>query len=255
MTPYFDDGQVTLYCGDMREVLPALGPDVGVTIADPPYGETSLTWDRWPPGWVDAVHDNTPDRSTLWCFGSMRMFLDRRDDFDDWTLAQDIVWEKHNGSSMAVDRFRRVHEMVTHWYRCPWSEVFHDTPTSDATPEQIARNGTAVRTTQPVHWGSVADRRRWSETGKRVTRSVLKVTSTHGHAIHPTQKPLGIIDPLLRYSLPPGGTVLDPFAGSCSTLVAAREAGYRAIGIEASEEMCAKAAERLAQGVLFGATP
>lgn len=54
--PYFDDGQVQLYLGDCREVLPELDlGHVGAVVADPPYGETSLRWDRWPAGWVDTV--------------------------------------------------------------------------------------------------------------------------------------------------------------------------------------------------------
>src|SRR5688572_10722828 len=37
MTPYFDDGQVTIYCGDCREIVPTLGFD-GLVLTDPPYG-------------------------------------------------------------------------------------------------------------------------------------------------------------------------------------------------------------------------
>lgn len=249
MTPYFDDGQVTLYVGDCREVMRHIDLSaVGLVIADPPYGETSLGWDRWQPGWVDAVHDHTADRVTLWCFGSMRMFLNHGDDFAEWTLAQDLVWEKHNGSSFVNDRFKRVHEHVLQWYRCPWEKVWRQpVMTADATPRQVRRKQ------KPPHTGDIgAGVYRSEDGGPRMARSVQYVRGCHGHAIHPTQKPLGIIDPLLRYSLAPGGTVLDPFAGSCSTLVAAREAGYRAIGIEADEAMAAKAVEhRLAQGVLF----
>ena len=51
--------------------------------------------------------------------------------------------------------------------------------------------------------------------------------------------------PLLRYACPPGGLVLDPFLGSGSTLVAARELGMRGIGIEREERYCAAAVARL----------
>jgi site-specific DNA-methyltransferase (adenine-specific) len=94
MTPYYEDGTVSLYLGDCREVLPALGLTADLVLADPPYAETSLAWDRWPDGWPAVVAEFA---SSLWCFGSMRMFLDRRDEFADWRLSQDIVWEKHNG--------------------------------------------------------------------------------------------------------------------------------------------------------------
>ncbi|WP_119731794.1 site-specific DNA-methyltransferase [Thermomonospora amylolytica] len=69
-------------------------------------------------------------------------------------------------------------------------------------------------------------------------------------AIHPTQKPLGILTPLIEYACPPGGTVLDPFVGSGSTLEAARLTGRRAIGIELHEPYAEAAARRLAQAPL-----
>jgi site-specific DNA-methyltransferase (adenine-specific) len=79
---------------------------------------------------------------------------------------------------------------------------------------------------------------------------VIQVRNCHGYAIHPTQKPEGIIRPILSYSVPPGGTVVDCFAGSGTTLVVARELGMKAIGIEADEAACAGIVGRLSQSVL-----
>jgi site-specific DNA-methyltransferase (adenine-specific) len=72
----------------------------------------------------------------------------------------------------------------------------------------------------------------------------------HGRALHPTEKPIGLLDPLIRYACPVGGLVLDPFAGSGSTLDAARQAGRRAIGIEGHEPYAERAALRLSQATL-----
>jgi site-specific DNA-methyltransferase (adenine-specific) len=67
---------------------------------------------------------------------------------------------------------------------------------------------------------------------------------------HPTVKPVDLMRYLIRLVTPPGGLILDPFAGSGTTLFAARELGFRAIGIEREAESCADAGRRLRQEVL-----
>jgi DNA methylase len=67
---------------------------------------------------------------------------------------------------------------------------------------------------------------------------------------HPAPMPVEVARRCIRLSTWPGEVVLDPFAGSGTTLVAARQLGRRAIGIERSERYCELAVERLAQGAL-----
>lgn len=240
--PYWEDQEagLAIYLGDMREILPALGLQADLILADPPYSETSLAWDRWPDGWPSLAASVT---SSMWCFGSMRMFLDRGPEFADWKLSQDIVWEKHNGSGFTTDRFKRVHEFATHWYRGDWAAVRHDVP-------RTVHHGRRVTTVRPAanargeHLGEIGGGR-YDDDGTRLMRSVIAVRSMHHNALHPTEKPLGILDPLIRYACPEGGLVVDPFAGSGSTLDAARQSGRRAIGIEAHEPYAEAAALRL----------
>lgn len=251
LTPYWSDpdGQVQLYLGDCREVLPALTLQVDAIVTDPPYAETSLLWDQWPDAWPALAA--TAARS-MWCFGSMRMFLDRGADFTSagWKLSQDIVWEKHNGSGFQNDRFKRVHEHALHWYLGDWRDQHHDVPT---TADAMAK---AVRRKQrPTHLGDIGRGSFTSEDGgPRLMRSVIAMRSMHGRALHPTEKPVGLLDPLIRYTCPPGGTVLDLFAGSGSTLDTARQAGRHAIGIEADERYCDATAKRLSQMTLGEST-
>ncbi len=104
---------------------------------------------------------------------------------------------------------------------------------------------------RPAHWGELGEAVYRSEDGgPRHMRSVMYERSSHGDAIHPTQKPLGVLRTLIEYACPPGGLVLDPYAGSASTLIAARWAGRHAIGAERDGGYAQLARDRLAQGVL-----
>lgn len=245
MKPYFDDGTVQLYLGDCREVLPALALAADALVVDPPYGETSLTWDRWVDDWPTLA---AAAARSMWCFGSMRMFLDHGGEFvaAGWKFSQDIVWEKHNGSGFHADRFKRVHESATHWYRGDWTSQHKNVPVTNDAVKHVMR-----RKARPAHTGDIGAATYLSDDGgPRLMRSVQYVRSMHGRAIHPTEKPVGILDPLIRYACPPGGLVLDLFAVSGSTLDAARQAGRRAIGIEGDEKYAEAAAKRLSQPVL-----
>ena len=67
---------------------------------------------------------------------------------------------------------------------------------------------------------------------------------------HPCEKPQSMLGHMIETSSKPGDLILDPFAGSGSTLVAAKAVGRKAVGIELDERWCEVAANRLSQGVL-----
>jgi site-specific DNA-methyltransferase (adenine-specific) len=248
-TPYYSDDQVTLYCGDFRELLPdvlATHGEPDLVLTDPPYGETSLKWDRWPTGWPALM----PGRS-MWCFGSMRMFLEHRDEFTHagWKLSQDVVWEKNTTGMNAGDRFSRCHEHALHWYSGDWKAVHHQPPRVPARKRvagDVVSRGVVGKGAVTGEMGAY----RLVSDGLGYQRTVIQSDSTRC-GINETEKPPGMVEQLLTYGCPPGGLVLDVFAGGCSTLVAARNSGRRAIGIELREEQCVKAVEwRLSQTVL-----
>ncbi len=243
MTPFYDEEGITIWCGDMLKLQKNVGK-VDAIITDPPYEETSLSWDKWPAGWPSLLAEKA---NQLWCFGSLRMFLSQRDEFSCWKLAQEIVWEKHNGSGFDTDRFKRVHEMAVHFYNGKWSELYKCTPKVAGEPR-----ASGARSNQAKHRGKI-ESSYYEFTDSRLMRSVVKAASCHGYAVHPTQKPVAIILPLLEFSVPAGGIVFDPFMGSGSTLVAAKQRGLCAVGIEIDEDYCRAAVERLRQGVLIPA--
>jgi site-specific DNA-methyltransferase (adenine-specific) len=247
MSLYYQDETVTLYHGRFEDVLPTLGfPKFDLIVADPPYGETSLDWDRWPDGWPMLMQDLA---DSMWCFGSMRMFLERGTEFAGWKFSQDVVWEKHNGSGFMNDRFRRTHEHALHWYKGEWRDIFHDAQTTPT-----ARKRQMRRKQRPPHMGEIAGTTYTAEDGgPQLMTSVIFANSMQGRAINETEKPVGLLEPLIAYACLPGGTVLDPFSGSASTGVAARAIGRKAVLIEQRESQCEASAKRLCQGVLdFG---
>jgi site-specific DNA-methyltransferase (adenine-specific) len=244
MKPYYEHAGITIYHGDEREVLSDIGLFHGC-VTDPPYGETSLDWDSAVDGWMLRVAAHT---SSLWSFGSLQMFMDlaEKNQLYGWKRSQEIVWEKHNGSSFHADRFKRVHELAVHFYRGDWDSIFKNPLT---TPDATAR--TVRRKSRPAHTGNIEASSYLShDGGPRLMRSVLYCRSCHGFAVHPTQKPVALVSTLIEYSIPPGGVILDPFMGSGTTLVAAKNLGRRAVGIEIKEKYCEAAAKRLSQEVL-----
>ena len=66
---------------------------------------------------------------------------------------------------------------------------------------------------------------------------------------HPTFRPLRTMKWLVSHYTQEGETILDPFAGSGTTLLAAKETGRAAVGIELEEKYCEIAVKRLRQGV------
>jgi site-specific DNA-methyltransferase (adenine-specific) len=240
MKPYYQDANVTLYHGDCRELALSLGVKGDCVFADPPYGETSLEWDRWPTDWPDFAAQIAPQ---MWCFGSTRMFMQRATQFSQWQLAQDVVWEKHNGSSPGKERFRRVHELALHFYRGEWASIHKEQQfTNDATARTVRRKA------RPPQWGDIGAHHYTSEDGgPRQMTSVIYARSCHGYAVNETQKPEELVMPLVRYSVPGGGLLVSLFAGSGTDLIVARKTGRRAIGFEVRESQCETAALRLSQ--------
>jgi len=253
---YYADDTMTLHHGDLRGVLPLLDVRPDACVTDPPFGETSAAWDVWPTGWVGLVADALPPSASLWSFGSARMFMTHLGDFAGWKFAQEMLWAKRNGTGpTSRDRLVKVHEWAYHWYRGRWSDLHHEWEREEsAQPDK----GYVRKTSRAAGHQRDGRANAWQDDGTRQPRSVTYVTeapSVRYRKRHQDEKPLACVIPLVRECVPPGGLVLDPFAGSGTTGIAARMLGRRALLIEADERSCEVIATRLQDELAVGATP
>jgi DNA modification methylase len=226
MQPVFDDGQVQLYHGDCREVLPELGREsVHLLLTDPPYGQEFQSNRRQQPLPVIQGDDGTLDVTGAlsaacrvlkrgrhaYVFGPFEM------DGTPLTATVPIIWDKMINGTGDLS--------------LPWSESHENITFCVYEPSQANR---------AKGYGNLAARMRQG--------SVIRCQRPQGAATgrHPNEKPVLLLRQLIESSSTMGETVLDPFAGSCSTLIAARLEGRSAIGIEIDDEVCEKAIQRLA---------
>lgn len=221
MSLYYEDEWVQLYHGDCREETEWLSADV--LVADPPYGRT------WKQGNIKKAR---------------------------WLHAQDS--DAHEGILNDSDTAVRD-AMLAAWGDRPWV-VFGDLMLAPPAGTKLTS----------VYWkdsgtagfrGAIAGVRRDAEaiyfggphrSGLGGRSSIFRyggsVSGSHGltgMTGHPHTKPVPIVQALIEQC--PPGVIADPSAGSGSTLIAARNAGRKAIGVELDEEYCAVIVRRLAQ--------
>ena len=223
MSPYYEDEWVTLYHGDCREITEWLAADVLVT--DPPYG-VAYKSNRHGARWETTATAHRPvsivgddDTAT------------RDEAVESWGDRPALVF-----GSWKAPRPSRTRHVLT------WVKGDHlgmgdlSIPWRPNTEEiyVLGSGFTGHRGTSALDFPAPVS---WASKGRH----------------HQHEKPLSLMSELIAKC--PPGTVADPFAGSGSTLVAAKRLGRRAIGVELDERYCEIAAKRLAQGVLdFGAS-
>ena len=217
--PYYQDDRVTLYHGDCLYELGWLSASVLVT--DPPYGYSHAS------GWAgkfqgEAIandHDLTArdEALELWAthdaHGTTRPALV----FGSWRMPKPAG----------------THTVLT-WDKGPAAGMGDlSVPWKPNTEEVyvIGKGFQGSRDTSVLTGHTVVT---WASKGRE----------------HPNMKPVSLMSALVAKTV---GTVADPFAGSGSTLVAAKQLGRTAIGVELEERYCEVIAKRLAQDVLdFG---
>lgn len=247
--PYYQDEYATLYHGNSLAIMAEMPTGgIGGIVADPPYSsggqfrsdranlDTNAKYSSRFAGLPDFSGDNRDQRGFLaWC--SL------------WMAEALRVCE--SGGPMFVFTDWRQLPTMTDAVQCGgwnWQGLF----VWDKVNGRPQKN----RPTQSLEYVvyGVSGQVRGGEGDAFVCPpAIIRAKAPGGdERQHVTEKPVDVI----RYLLPllsPGGAVLDPFAGSGTTLVAAKSLGRRAVGIEINEAYCEIAAKRLSQNVLdFG---
>jgi DNA modification methylase len=219
MRPYYSDETVTLYLGDCREVTEWLAADVLVT--DPPYGiawtspSTRSGHRTFVHKGIAGDHDASVRDEALRLWGTRPGLV-----FGSLDAPYPADWRK-----MLVFEKPRCAGLIGQ--RMPWFKNWEPVFVMGTWPDQTPTRSAVVRTVALSASGYIGYA---SRTG------------------HPHTKPLDVMEQLVDAC--PHGVIADPFAGSGSTLVAARNLGRRAIGVEIEERYCETIAKRLQQDVL-----
>ena len=213
MKPYFQNDLITLYHGDCLEVTKWLEADVLVT--DPPYG---ISWKGITTGLNKAYFKhkdgiaNDGDSAT------------RNEVLNLWGVKPAIVF----GSWRIPRPTQTEHRLIWHKQGQAPGPLNAPFMTQD---EEIYILGKGFVSTSPPLRSVITTKENRSTEVSRVG--------------HPTPKPIGLMETLINRC--PSGVIADPFAGSGSTLLAARNLGRKAIGVEMEEKYCELIANRLSQ--------
>ena len=174
---------------------------------------------------------------------------------DGWWLRQDIIWHKPNPMPESVrDRCTKAHEYV--FLLTKSERYFYDAeavseavvcvrgPGNKKPLKGVEEDGEKHRTRAGLHKAA----ERWREEGppeSRNRRSVWTITTKPYSGAHFAVMPPDLVKPCIKAGCPEGGTVLDPFAGSGTTLAVAAELGRNGIGCELNPEYIGLAERRI----------
>jgi len=228
-------------------------PDASIDliIADPPYSLgkdygndsdklKSADYLQWTQTWIDAALPKLKPTGSLYIFLTWRfspeifVMLKKR-----MQMMNEIIWDRRVPSmGGSVRSFTSVHDTIGffvnnkgYYFDLDAVRIPYDAETKKARSRSIFVGA------------------KWLEIGYN-PKDLWSVSRIHKEnperADHPTQKPLEIIDRMVKASCPPDGIVLDPFMGSGTTAVSAKRCGRNFVGFELNPDYCEIIKNRLA---------
>lgn len=232
MKPYYEHAGITIYHGDCREVLPQLAP-VDLVLTDPPYQFQSKGGGFYG-NWHGTGHE-------------ARTYIAALDALDCCEFVPaDILPLLPCSYIVAFCNKELIDRYITHARAHALLFDVHVMSKSNPIPAKqshFLHDVEYIVVMRPK--GSF-----FNPDGPFDDYRKVFAVYNDGEKAHPAQKPVAIAKKYLRVCLPVGGTVLDPYMGSGTTLRAAKDLDRSAIGIEIEERYCEIAATRLSQEVL-----
>jgi site-specific DNA-methyltransferase (adenine-specific) len=242
-----------VFCEDALAGMARI-PDgsIDLILTDPPYNlgkdygnasdqQSVDDYLAWTERWIDIALPKLKANGSLYIFLTWRfapeifVMLKKR-----LTMMNEIIWDRRVPSMGGSTRsFSSVHDTIGFFVKR--KDYYFDLdavriPYDAATKKARSRS---------IFVGA-----KWLEVGynPKDLWSVSRLHREHAERVdHPTQKPLEIIERMLKASCPPDGVVLDPFMGSGTTALAARRLGRRFVGFELNPDYCEVIRQRLAE--------
>jgi 16S rRNA G966 N2-methylase RsmD len=249
---------VKLHYGDCMKLLKKV-PDASVdlVLVDPPYGKTALSWDvKLPIQELWREYRRICRSNAPVIFTATQPFTTSLIVSNPAMFRYCMVWDKGKGSNPLLSSKRPMssHEDIVVFYR---SQPVYNPQMTDGTPYKSPRTGGGHTNSVVGAPGSkvagTEERRaarggfiqKTKDTSKRFPLSVLPFSIHCGSKLHPSQKPVALMEWLVRTYTDHGATVLDTCMGSGTTGVAAVNCGRSFIGVEQDKRYFLMAKERI----------
>jgi DNA modification methylase len=253
LTPYYTNGRITIYHGDCLEVMPKLH-GIGLVFTSPPYN-----LNRHPSGKGSGMHAGSgyTANGKVWngvadLAGGYETFGDDmpHDEYDAWqSKCVDAMWNLlgdegaifYNHKPRPFNRTLKL--PIDYGSGLPLRQII-------TWSRGVGMNFAETHFLPKYEWILVWAKDSWRLRDRSASAAGdVWAVAPESSRDHPAPFPLKL--PRMAIAATNAETVMDPFMGSGTTLLAAQLEGRAAVGIEVSERYCEIAANRLSQGVLF----
>ena len=219
MTPYYKDDYITIFHGDCRFILPELR-EIDIIATDPPYGVSyKKTGEPYMIGDTVNIFPYFMPLARQCLKNTGAVYI-----FSSTTKLTEIL--------PLFQTYFKLHSLII------WDKVIGQIP------RQMSHYKLRY---EPILYGSMGLHHL-----NTYQDDIVQCPIDRGNCrVHPTQKPIKVIQYLLENSTEKNSLVLDPFVGSGTTLIACKRLGIQGIGIEIEEKYCEIAAKRVSQEMMM----